>query len=136
MQVAVTFSSRVIVTSKECVIILNSHTGSERSQHCKSRWKLFLKIFHFILNWFKILGNTVLQCLNKTKDILQIYYYLVLKTMKERGPFFNWNQIFQNVVGIMLKLIMNVYNYIFAGILASNHRIFSFYLHYERQICW
>ena len=29
---------------------------------------------------------------------------------------------------------MIVYNYIFACILASNHRIFSFYLHYERQI--
>ena len=46
--------------------------------------------------------------------------------MKERGPFFIWNQIFQNVAGIMLKLIINVYNYIFACILASNHRILVF----------
>ena len=46
--------------------------------------------------------------------------------MKERGHFFIWNQIFQNVAGIMLKLIINVYNYIFACILASNHRILVF----------
>ena len=30
---------------------------------------------------------------------------------------------------------MNVCNYIFACILASNHLIFSAYLHYERQNC-
>ena len=30
---------------------------------------------------------------------------------------------------------INVYNYLFACILASHHLIFSVYLHYERQNC-
>lgn len=46
--------------------------------------------------------------------------------MKERGPFFHLKPDFPKCNWVMLKLLMSVYNYIFARILASNHRILVF----------
>ena len=70
----------------------------------------------------QILSQSQLPAYNKMSRI----------TLRKNYSFFILSQIFQNMAGNMFNLIKNVYNYIFACILASNHRIFSFYLHYER----